>query len=503
MEQIMEYKTYQEYKQQLDQELNQTAEGFVRIGYLLKIARDTDILKESGYTTVAEFAKAEYGLDKTQVSRFIHINDKFSEDGYSDRLQENYQGFGFSKLSLMLLLPDAINESITTEYSKADIQAIKDEVDAENKVSDIERMIEQAETPAMPGKEIDRVIRQLAEDEPELYIEMHKALKDPNWTMEDIKENMVPDGDKTYSIRIPGMGRMMLMLNTEGNITLVNVRSGKRDVYEWGADMSGAWLYLMDFDVSPEESWSKEFGRKCPVVPVQQKSVSLADPLPKKKKPQPKKEAKVKKAVPEWESKYSAGDEVVSTTTTHGKRGILKRKRDRKADWEVQVGGYIDIWAEAFFKKYDPEEEKKLEEAMNPPEEQVPGQRSITEYPEYMPEAEMIPPEQTEVVDTATEEPVSAAGIPKTETATCMNEENMQVRTTDEPNDEMAAGQKEEEPDMTQRSILKQIDTLKRDVMSRSWQQAQIDIDMIKDSVNRVLGMAESDDDESDDCYED
>ena len=84
MEQIIEYqKTYQEYKAELDGELQRTAEGFVRIGYLLKVARDTNILKESGYTNVTEFAKAEYGIDKTQVSRFIHINDKFAENGYS------------------------------------------------------------------------------------------------------------------------------------------------------------------------------------------------------------------------------------------------------------------------------------------------------------------------------------------------------------------------------------------------------------------------------------
>ena len=86
MEQMMEYqKSYSQYKAELDNELAKTAEGFVRIGYLLKVARDTDILRESGYSTVTDFAKAEYGIDKTQVSRFIRINDKFSEGGYSDR----------------------------------------------------------------------------------------------------------------------------------------------------------------------------------------------------------------------------------------------------------------------------------------------------------------------------------------------------------------------------------------------------------------------------------
>ena len=75
MEQVIGYRSYQEYKQELDTELKKTAEGFVRIGYLLKVARDTSILTESQYDNVIDFARAEYGLDKTQVSRFMNITN--------------------------------------------------------------------------------------------------------------------------------------------------------------------------------------------------------------------------------------------------------------------------------------------------------------------------------------------------------------------------------------------------------------------------------------------
>ena len=59
--------------------LNRTVEDFVMTGYLLKQGRDTDILKDSGYSNVNEFAWAEYKLEATQVSRYIRINDRFSE----------------------------------------------------------------------------------------------------------------------------------------------------------------------------------------------------------------------------------------------------------------------------------------------------------------------------------------------------------------------------------------------------------------------------------------
>ena len=73
MNEIVYSKTYTEYKRELDAELSKSAESFVRIGYLLKVARDTDILAESGYKNMAEFANAEYGLSSTYVSRFIRI----------------------------------------------------------------------------------------------------------------------------------------------------------------------------------------------------------------------------------------------------------------------------------------------------------------------------------------------------------------------------------------------------------------------------------------------
>lgn len=133
MEQVIEYRSYQEYKQELDTELKKTAEGFVRIGYLLKVARDTSILAESGYDNVVDFARAEYGIDKTQVSRFIHINDKFSQGGYAPELKEEYQGFGYAKLSIMLSLPDSVNEELTPDFSKSEVQQVKDEIDEEKK----------------------------------------------------------------------------------------------------------------------------------------------------------------------------------------------------------------------------------------------------------------------------------------------------------------------------------------------------------------------------------
>ena len=169
MNEVLYTKTFNEWQQELDTELVKSAESFVKIGYLLKVARDTDILVNSGYGNVVEFAKARYGLDKTQVSRFIHINDRFSEGGNSAELQDRYKGMGYAKLTIMLQLPDEINEEISTDFSKSEIEDIKKEIDEENKISDIEVWMEGAQEETKEYDELGQVMYQLLHDMPELF----------------------------------------------------------------------------------------------------------------------------------------------------------------------------------------------------------------------------------------------------------------------------------------------------------------------------------------------
>ena len=134
--------TFDEWQQALDTEFSKSAESFIRIGYLLKIARDTDILKDTPYANVIDYAKTRYGLDKTQVSRFIAINERFGSKEDDSALGDKYKGFGYAKLALMLNMPDEIIEEISPDYSKSEIEDIKKEIDEEKKISDIEILIE-------------------------------------------------------------------------------------------------------------------------------------------------------------------------------------------------------------------------------------------------------------------------------------------------------------------------------------------------------------------------
>ena len=331
MHEVAYNKTYEEYKQELDAELSKTAESFVRIGYLLKVARDTDILVESGYKNMAEFAHAEYGLSDTYVSRFIKINDKFSEGGYSDHLLPEYQGFGYAKLALMLQLPDSINAELSPAYTKTEIQAIKDEVDEEKKVSDIERMLE---APSSDRPLIEQTIYWLGKAEPELYMQISDRMEDI-WTVEDIKECMAPQGEKTYSVRIPGPGRMLLMLNEE-TACIVSTRTGEKTETGWG-EIGQQWEKIH----GTKEQWQQLYGDTFPenneVAPVQPKKETKVVKAKKPKEPEKPKEPPKQQTIHSVEPSVPEPDPIPEESEKAEMQGEAPEEPEQQLPGQMEV----------------------------------------------------------------------------------------------------------------------------------------------------------------------
>lgn len=292
---IITYQSYHEYKTELDTELRKSAEGFVKIGYLLKLARDTDILNGSGYANVNDFAKAEYGIDKTMVSRFISINDRFSEGGNTPQLKERYRGFGYAKLTIMLQLPDAINEEISPAFSKTEVQAIKEEYDEERKKTDLEVMMEGSLLAGVPEEEnLEKVIWQIGHDNPELYLNIHEAMQ--TGTAESLQEALAPAGESIYSTRLQGVGRLMLSVKgTDRDVTLTNIRTNEKESCSW-EELKIAMKRITDVSVSGKDSWESIYEEEFPVKEEPKKpEVAPVQPI-KEDKPKQKKPSKVTKA---------------------------------------------------------------------------------------------------------------------------------------------------------------------------------------------------------------
>lgn len=280
---------YETFKKELDTELSKTAESFVRIGYLLKLARDNPaILEGSGYANINEMAAAEYGIDKTIVSRWININDDFSEGGYSDRLKTEYQGYGYSKLAIMLSIPEQIREEITPDFTKSEIQAIKDEIDAEKAISPMEVYMEgqAAEQEEIKGS-LDKALHQLLMENPEMYVDLYHANN-----MKAVNEILAPAGESIYTVRIQGIGRFMLSIKgIDTDIALMNVRNPEeKEKFSWN-QLVNALDNLIDHTMPAKESWENTYHAKFPVTPEPEKPKVA----PVQQKSEPKKEEKPKK----------------------------------------------------------------------------------------------------------------------------------------------------------------------------------------------------------------
>lgn len=371
---VITYTDYKQYKATLDAELQKSAESFVRIGYLLKVARDTGILRDSGYENVNDFAQKEYGLEKTQVSRFMRINDRFSEDGYSEVLKAEYKGYGYAKLAIMLQLPDEITEELSTDYSKAEIQTIKEEYDAEQNITELEVMMEEKdEVQQSLDSMLHQAVYQIGKDAPELYVELWESLMEKHESEKAFIERLAPSGTKTYTTRIPGKGRMMLMIReSEEEVKLISMRDSSDKQAYIKAELVEAFKNLFA-PGDAKTSWSNTYGEPFPekkeeVAPVQPKKESkvvkvkpaeTAKPTPKTSEP-----VKVEPKEPEHAVEPPESGE---TMTLHDVNSNLPAP-DPIPQEETERFADVD----------------KTEESE---EQQLPGQYSIENYPEYMPDA--------------------------------------------------------------------------------------------------------------------
>lgn len=296
---LAQYQNYEEYKKAMNTVLNRTVEDFVMTGYLLKQGRDTDILKDSGYSNVNEFAWAEYKLEATQVSRYIRINDRFSEGGYSPRLQDHYKGFGYAKLALMLTLPESVAEELTPAYSKSEIQAVKEEIESEEKITDNEVILEGEKEEQKELDNLEKAIHQICMEDPELYVKLHGTVRTSVGT-EPIKELLAPDGDKLYSVRPQGCGRIMLYLNDEKDeVILQVVRQNLKERFTW-SDILG-YLVLITEQEDAKKNWEELFGQQYPekekIAPVQPKKEKRKEPKVVKAKPPKAQKQEIEKPV--------------------------------------------------------------------------------------------------------------------------------------------------------------------------------------------------------------
>lgn len=296
------FASYETYKEAFDAEVRRTELGFVRIGYMLRVAKDTDILKESGYATMEEFAWNEYRLDKSQTSRFIKINQRFSVDGYSDQLQERFQGFGVAKLGEMLTLPAEVIEILSPKLSRSDIQDIKREIQEEQNVTDLEVMMEEPnEAQEAMDSSLKRFVHQYIHDNPKSLEGFCAAVKlDGEQMTGYLMDLLAPSGYAVQMARIPGTGKMMLTISGKIQpLILMNVRTNDKEEFAW-TDLQGI-LHRLITEETAEACWNALYEEPYPPAEEEkeaqrQREAEAERKAEEKRKPQEAEEKKVRQA---------------------------------------------------------------------------------------------------------------------------------------------------------------------------------------------------------------
>lgn len=228
-----------EMKRKLRQELQGVKQSFVRIGYALRKIDDQELYKQDGYKSIAEFAKAEYGLEPSTTSRFMSINREYSIDGYSEQLRPEFADLGRSQLEEMLKLPEGDRTMIQPETSREEIRELK--------------RFNKAEPEVGIADDMRQLVEKFYYDNPEI---LNAVFKEPEFTEETIKrfiEIVNPGGNRSYK-----KGLYFLMMY-ENRVAVKKFGTDPQNLSWWEF-----WKITQDIfreTAAGSKTWQRYFGK--------------------------------------------------------------------------------------------------------------------------------------------------------------------------------------------------------------------------------------------------
>lgn len=224
-------------KQKLRQELIGVKQSFVRIGYALRQIDDQRLYENDGYKSIAEFAKAEYGLEASTTSRFMSINREYSIDGYSEHLRPEYTDLGRSQLEEMLKLPDSDRQMIQPEASREDIRELK--------------RFNKTEPAAGVADDTSQLIEKFFEDNKDILNEVYSNEFDEE-SMSRFAEIVNPAGNRSFQ---KGLYFMMMY---ENRVTIKKFGDTPKNMSWW--EFYQRMCSIFDEDAAGARTWQNHFG---------------------------------------------------------------------------------------------------------------------------------------------------------------------------------------------------------------------------------------------------
>lgn len=382
---------YIQSKNEIKQELGGIVKSFVQIGWQLTRIDKSGAYKHDGYNTIAEFAKAEYGMNPSGVSRFMNVYERYSLPGDTPELQEQYKDFKFAQLTEMLQLPEEDRQIFHAEDKREDIRELKD-FNKENENNPM-NLLDWKSAQNTEDK-LKATIQEFFHEKQGVLNTLYSSEAYQAGNIKGMSQIINPGDSMSYR-----KGTVFLMFHQEDitvkifngemkNITWEQFFAYTQEIFAEAA--AGNRTYENYFGI-PEEAPAEP--EKEEISPTTEQSVR-PEPKIAPAQPEPTKEPveKVDNSVDKCQKTAVEEKEELRTEST-----VLKPDFQTSEPKPKNMG-------------------KSQEIPLSEPEPQIPGQDNIQNHPEYMPEpvTEQDVRPESEIAPAQSEQPVESPITRKT-----------------------------------------------------------------------------------------
>lgn len=352
---------YIQSKNEIKQELGGIVKSFVRIGWQLTRINKSEAYKHDGYSTIAEFAKAEYGMNPSGVSRFMNVYERYSLPGDTPELQEQYKDFKFAQLTEMLQLPEEDRQIFRAEDKREDIRELKD-FNKENENNPM-NLLDWKSAQSAEDK-LKATIQEFFHEKQGVLNTLYSSEAYQTGNIKEMSQIINPGDSMSYR-----KGTVFLMFHQEDitvkifngemkNITWEQFFAYTQEIFAEAA--AGNRTYENYFGI-PEEAPAEP--EKEEISPTTEQSVH----------PEPK------IAPAQLESTKEPVEKVDNSVDKCQKTAVEEKEEPRTESTVLKPD----------FQTSEPKPKntgKSQETPLSEPEPQIPGQDNIQNHPEYMPE---------------------------------------------------------------------------------------------------------------------
>lgn len=309
-------------KNRIREMIRKAKTAFIVIGYELRKIEEAEAYRLDGYDSLADFAKTEYGFEKTMTSRLIEVNKAFSEGGFSDILIEDAEGFTFTKLVEMKDIPREDLQLLRPDTKRDDIRELK------------RFESEQPEEGAPEG--VDELLVEFFRKEKEALNSIFEGIETGTLQgEEEIAEIISPTGNKAFR-----KGMWMAFFYADS----VKLKKKSGEILDWNyADLMAAVHRIFGEAAAGGKTWEKYFGEPEPAE--EETAEAAADNVQEKGESVPKTDKNVTesaKTESERQKTSKNGNQPIEPETEGENTGGEKTEEEHDSDGAGEASGRID-----------------------------------------------------------------------------------------------------------------------------------------------------------------